>query len=132
MTISITTRLLDAYRQTVPARKMLASIPWTEIPGLLAALGHEQSPEVAAVIVHGIGDGSAKHIVTLRNVLATIGDSVRPTHGGHYHHQSAAVIEMCAELVGLTGAALMLFDRTQRFLKVEPLDVTNPDQWPIA
>lgn len=110
--IKITLALVAAYRATVPARAALSEVPWAELPDLLRACGLEQRPEVAQVIEAGIGDGSARDLVTIRGVLAMVGDvaSRASQHSGRTHSPQKACAAMCAELVGLTGAALALLD----------------------
>jgi hypothetical protein len=110
---TITNRLLAAYRVTIPARAALAEVAWPEIPSLLRALGCEQSPENAAVIAAGIGDGSTRALVALRGILALAGDRARHS-GGREHCRAGAAEEMCCELVNLLGAALSLLDVASR------------------
>jgi hypothetical protein len=115
-TTPVLTTLLTAHHATEAARETARAIPWAELPGLLRALGSEQSAETAAMLAAGPmrdpADASA-----MRSVLASIGDRAmapgragRPITACH-----RAVGALCAELCGVLAASTTLWDVCPRY-----------------
>jgi hypothetical protein len=108
--------LLTAHHATEAARETLRTIPWSELPGLLRALGSEQSAETTALLAAGpMRDPS--DAAAVRSVLASIGDRAmspgragRPVPACH-----RAVGALCAEICGVLAASLTLWDVCPRY-----------------
>jgi hypothetical protein len=102
--------LLAAHRVTEAARTSLRAVDWAALPGLLRALGADQSLAVSAIL--SATPDAPRDLVPLRAVLSAIGDRAsRPRADRQEQHSSQrAVAALCAELVGLLGAATSLED----------------------
>lgn len=98
----ITTAIIAAA-ETRTARDALASVDWAALPDTLCTLGWTPNPRLLAALHAPTTLGE---VFDLRREMSRMGDRALRARGEY----ARKVADICAEVVGLTGARLALLD----------------------